>query len=365
MYQLDVRNAFLYGDLSETVFMEQPPGYVAQGEDATKVCHLKKAIYGLKQSPKAWFDKFSNVLGNIGFKQCKSDHSVFVRHRTSGIVILIVYVDDILISGGDVQGIDETKTYLQQHFVIKDMGRPKYFLGIEIAHSKSGVSLCQQKYAIDLLKETGLLGTKPADTPMDVNPSVWDDNGELLEDKAKYRRLVGKLIYLTVTLPDISFAVGLVSRFLDEPKKAHWDAAIRILRYIKKSPGKGLLFKKNDHLKIEGYSDADYAGSKTDMKSTSGYCTYLGGNLVTWRSKKQQTVARSFAEAEYRAMALTTTELIGVKNLLGELGFTYNEPLPMHCDNQAAIYIANNPVFHERTKHIEVDCHFIRECVLN
>ncbi|XP_042056533.1 uncharacterized protein LOC121801150 [Salvia splendens] len=365
VYQLDVKNAFLYGDLTPTVFMEQPPGYVAQGEDATKVCCLKKAIYGLKQSPKAWFDKFSSVLGTIGFKQCKSDHSVFVRHQASGIVILIVYVDDILISGSDVRGIEETKKYLQQHFVIKDLGRPKYFLGIEIAHENSGVSLSQQKYATDLLKETGLLGAKPVDTPMEVDPSVWDDSGEVLEDKAKYRRLVGKLIYLTVTRPDISFVVGLVSRFLDKPKQVHWDAAIRILQYVKKSPGNGLLFKKNVHLKIEGYSDADYAGSKPNRKSTSGYCTYLGGNPVTWRTKKQHIVARSSAEAEYRAMAHTATEMIGVKNLLGELGFTFNEPLPMHCDNHAAIYIANNPVFHERTKHIEVDCHFIRECVLN
>ncbi|XP_047945657.1 secreted RxLR effector protein 161-like [Salvia hispanica] len=168
---------------------------------------------------------------------------------------------------------------------------------------------------------------------MEVDPSVWDESGEFLEDKAKYRRLVGKLIYLTVTRPDISFAVGLVSRFLDKPKQVHWDAAIRILQYIKKSPGKGLLFKKNGHLNIEGYSDADYAGSKSDRKSTSGYCTYLGGNLITWRSKKQHTVARSSAEAEYRAMAHTVTEMIGVKNLLGELGFTFKEPLPMHCDN--------------------------------
>ncbi|KAG6387565.1 hypothetical protein SASPL_152757 [Salvia splendens] len=188
MYQLDVKNVF---------------------------------FYGLKQSPKAWFDKFSSVLGTIGFKQCKSDHLVFVRHQTSGIVILIVYVDDILISGSDVRGIEVIKKYLHQHFVIKDLGRPKYFLGIEIAHGNSGMSLSQQKYATDLLKETRLLGTKPVDTLMEVDPSVWDASGEFLEDKAKYRRLVGKLIYVTVIRPDISFVVGLVSRFLDKPKQVH------------------------------------------------------------------------------------------------------------------------------------------------
>ncbi|KAK4406558.1 Retrovirus-related Pol polyprotein from transposon RE2 [Sesamum angolense] len=281
------------------------------------------------------------------------------------MVVLAVYVDDILITGSDIDGIEEAKTGLQKHFVTKDLGRPRYFLGIEIAHSKHGVSLSQRKYACDLLQEAGLLGTKPVDTPMDSNPDFWNDDGNYLEDKTKYRRLVGKLIYLTVTRPDISFAVGLVSQFMDKPRSVHWEAALRILKYIKTSPGKGLLFKRHGHVKIEAYADADYAGSKDDRKSTSGYCTYVGGNLVTWRSKKQTTVARSSVEAEYRAMAHTTSEILWLKNLLKELGFMYDDPVPMHCDNQATIHIASNPVFHERTKHIEVDCHFVREAILS
>ncbi|KAK4386010.1 Retrovirus-related Pol polyprotein from transposon RE2 [Sesamum angolense] len=365
MYQMDIKNAFLYGDLNETVYMEQPPGYVAQGEKQRMVCKLKKAIYGLKQSPRAWFDKFSRIIGEFGFSRCQADHSVFVQTTTSGMVVLAVYVDDILITGSDLVGIEEAKTYLQKHFVTKDLGRPRYFLGIEIAHSKHGISLSQRKYACDLLHEAGLLGTKPVDTPMDSNPDFSNDDGNYLEDKTKYRRLVGKLIYLTVTRPDISFAVGLVSQFMNKPRLVHWEAALRILKYIKASPGKGLLFKRHGHVKIEAYSDADYAGAKDDRKSTSGYCTYVGGNLVTWRSKKQTTVARSSAEAEYRAMAHTTSEILWLKNLLKELGFMYDDPVPMHCDNQAAIHIASNPIFHERTKHIEVDCHFVREAVMS
>ncbi|KAK4391658.1 Retrovirus-related Pol polyprotein from transposon RE2 [Sesamum angolense] len=309
-YGMDIKNAFLYGDLNETVYMEQPPGYVAQGEKQRMVCKLKKAIYGLKQSPRAWFDKFSRIIGEFGFSRCQADHSVFVQTTTSGMVVLAVYVDDILITGSDLVGIEEAKTYLQKHFVTKDLGRPRYFLGIEIAHSKHGISVSQRKYACDLLHEAGLLGTKPVDTPMDSNPDFWNDDGNYLEDKTKYRRLVGKLIYLTVTKPDISFAVGLVSQFMDKPRLVHWEAALRILKYIKASPGKGLLFKRHGHVKIEAYSDADYAGAKDDRKSTSGYCTYVGGNLVTWRSKKQTTVARSSAEAEYRAMAHTTSEIL-------------------------------------------------------
>ncbi|KAL0423678.1 UNVERIFIED_CONTAM: Retrovirus-related Pol polyprotein from transposon RE1 [Sesamum radiatum] len=365
MYQMHIKNAFLYGDLNETVYMEQPPGYVAQGEKQRMVCKLKKAIYGLKQSPRAWFDKFSRIIGEFGFSRCQADYSVFVQTTKTGMVVLAVYVDDILITGSDIDGIEEAKTYLQKQFVTKDLGRPRYFLGIEIAHSKHGVSLSQRKYACDLLQEAGLLGTKPVDTPMDSNPDFWNDDGNYLEDKTKYRRLVGKLIYLTVTRPDISFAVGLVSQFMDKPRSVHWEAALRILKYIKTSPGRGLLFKRHGHVKIEAYSDADYAGSKDDRKSTSGYCTYVGGNLVTWRSKKQTTVARLSAEAEYRAMAHTTSEILWLKNLLKELGFMYDDPVPMHCDNQAAIHIASNPVFHERTKHIEVDCHFVREAIMS
>ncbi|KAK4385641.1 Retrovirus-related Pol polyprotein from transposon RE2 [Sesamum angolense] len=291
----------IIGEFNETVYMEQPPGYVAQGEKQRMVCKLKKLFM---------------VLNKV---------------LEYGMVVLAVYVDDILITGSDIDGIEKAKTYLQKPFVTKDLGRPRYFLGIEIAHSKHGVSLSHRKYTCDLLQEAGFLGTKPVDTPMDSNPDFWNDDGNYLEDKTKYRRLVGKLIYLTVTRPDISFAVGL----------------------------------RHGHVKIEAYSDADYAGSKDDRKSTSGYCTYVGGNLVTWRSKKQTTVARSSAETEYRAMAHFTSEILWLKNLLKELGFMYDDPVPMHCDNQAAIHIVNNPIFHERTKHIEVDCHFVREAIMS
>ncbi|KAK4410342.1 Retrovirus-related Pol polyprotein from transposon RE1 [Sesamum angolense] len=240
MYQMDIKNAFLYGDLNETVYMEQPPGYVAQGEKQRMVCKLKKAIYGLKQSPRAWFDKFSRIIGEFGFSRCQADHSVFVQTTTSGMVVLAVYVDDILITGSDLVGIEEAKTYLQKHFVTKDLGRPRYFLEIEIAHSKHGISLSQRKYACDLLHEAGLLGTKPVDTPMDSNPDFG------------------------------------MTTFMDKPRLVHWEAALRILKYIKASPRKGLLFKRHGHVKIEAYSDADYAGAKDDRKSTSGYCTYVG-----------------------------------------------------------------------------------------
>ncbi|RVW68854.1 Retrovirus-related Pol polyprotein from transposon TNT 1-94 [Vitis vinifera] len=310
LYQLDIKNAFLHGDLAEEVYMEQPPGLLLRGS----LC-----------------------------------------------IYLVVYVDDIVITGSDQDGIQKLKQHLFTHFQTKDLGKLKYFLGIEITQSSSGVVLSQRKYALDILEETGMLDCKPVDTPMDPNVKLVPGQGEPLGDPGRYRRLVGKLNYLTITRPDISFPVSVVSQFLQSPCDSHWDVVIRILRYIKSTPGQGVLYENRGHTQVVGYTDADWAGSPTDRRSTSGYCVFIGGNLISWKSKKQDVVARSSAEAEYRAMALATCELIWLRHLLQELRFGKDEQMKLICDNQAALHIASNPVFHERTKHIEVDCHFIRE----
>ncbi|KAJ9677635.1 hypothetical protein PVL29_022557 [Vitis rotundifolia] len=361
LYQLDIKNAFLHGDLAEEVYMEQPPGFVAQGESGL-VCRLRRSLYGLKQSPRAWFGRFSSVVQEFGMLRSTADHSVFYHHNSLGqCIYLVVYVDDIVITGSDQDGIQKLKQHLFTHFQTKDLGKLKYFLGIEIAQSSSGVVLSQRKYALDILEETGMLDCKPVDTPMDPNVKLVPGQGEPLGDPGRYRRLVGKLNYLTITRPDISFPVSVVSQFLQSPCDSHWDAVIRILRYIKSTPGQGVLYENRGHTQVVGYTDADWAGSPTDRRSTSGYCVFIGGNLISWKSKKQDVVARSSAEAEYRAMALATCELIWLRHLLRELRFGKDEQMKLICDNQAALHIASNPVFHERTKHIEVDCHFIRE----
>ncbi|RVW42968.1 Retrovirus-related Pol polyprotein from transposon RE2 [Vitis vinifera] len=361
LYQLDIKNAFLHGDLGEEIYMEQPPGFVAQGESCL-VCRLRRSLYGLKQSPRAWFSRFSSVVQEFGMLRSTADHSVFYHHNSLGqCIYLVVYVDDIVITGSDQDGIQKLKQHLFTHFQTKDLGKLKYFLGIEIAQSSSGVVLSQRKYALDILEETGMLDCKPVDTPMDPNVKLVPGQGEPLGDPGRYRRLVGKLNYLTITRPDISFPVSVVSQFLQSPCDSHWDAVIRILRYIKSTPGQGVLYENRGHTQVVGYTDADWAGSPTDRRSTSGYCVFIGGNLISWKSKKQDVVARSSAEAEYRAMALATCELIWLRHLLQELRFGNDEQMKLICDNQAALHIASNPVFHERTKHIEVDCHFIRE----
>nr|KYP52070.1 Copia protein [Cajanus cajan] len=292
----------------------------------------------------------------------------FYCHTSPGrCVYLIVYVDDIVITGNDVAIISQLKKHLFSHFQTKDLGHLKYFLGIEVSQSKEGIVISQRKYALDILEETNMTDYRPIDSPMDPNQKLMTDQGEPFTKLERYRRLVGKLIYLTITRPDLSFAIGIVSQFMQAPNIDHWNAVllIRILKYIKGAPGKGLLYGYNNHTQVVGYSDADWAGSPSDRRSTSGYCVFIGDNLISWKSKKQNVVARSSAEAEYRAMASATCELIWLKQLLKELRFGEVTQMTLICDNQAALHIASNPVFHERTKHIEIDCHFIREKILS
>ncbi|XP_070020020.1 secreted RxLR effector protein 161-like [Nicotiana sylvestris] len=210
-----------------------------------------------------------------------------------------------------------------------------------------------------------MTGCRPVNTLIDPNSKFLPGQGEPLSDLARYRRLVGKLNYLTVTIPDISFLVSVVSQFMASPCDSHWDAAVHILWYIKLAPSKGLLFEDRGHEQIVGYSNANYAGSPFDRRSMSGYCVLVGGNLVSWKSKKQNVVAWCSAEAEYRTMAMATCELIWIKQLLKELKFGEISQMRLGCDNQASHLIASNPVFHERTKHIEIDYHFVREKILS
>ena len=359
LHRLDVKNAFLHGDLKEEVYMEIPPGY-SNFEIAGKICKLKKSLYGLKQSPRAWFDRFRRSLCSMGYKQCNGDHTIFYRHSRRRVTILAVYVDDIIITGDDEVEIKRLKENMSKEFEVKDLGQLKYFLGIEIARSQKGIVLSQRKYVLDLLCETGMLGCRPASTPIDANHKLSAESGDPV-NKERYQRLVGWLIYLCHTRPDISYAVSVVSRYMHDPRSGHLDAVYRILRYLKNSPGKGLLFKSHGHLNVEGYCDADWASCLDDGRSTSGYCVFVGGNLVSWRSKKQSVVSRSTAEAEYRAMSLVLSEMLWLRNLLSELKVLRKCPLRIWCDNMSAINIANNPVQHDRTKHVEIDRFFIKE----
>ncbi|KAL0539594.1 hypothetical protein IC582_023810 [Cucumis melo] len=249
-------------------------------------------------------------------------------------------MDDIVLTEDDQTEISQLKQRMSDEFEIKDLRNLKYFLGM-VARSKEGIFVSQRKYTIDLLTETGMLGCRPADTPIEFNCKLGNSDDQVPVDKEQYQRLVGKLIYLSHTRPDISFAVSVVSQFMQAPYEKHMEAVNKILRYLKNTTGKGLIFRKTNRKTIEAYTDSDWAGSV--------------------RSKKQSVVARSSAEAECRAMSLGICEEIWLQKVLSDLHQECETPLKVFCDNKTAISIANNPVRHDRTKHVEIDRHFIKE----
>ncbi|KAM0028505.1 putative RNA-directed DNA polymerase [Helianthus debilis subsp. tardiflorus] len=364
LHQFDVKNAFLHGELKEEVYMEAPPGFT--GNFKTKeVCRLKKTLYGLKQSPRAWFGRFTLAMKGYAFRQSNSDHTLFLKRRGKLITCLIIYVDDMIISGNDEEETRKLKANLFTEFQMKDLGRLKYFLGIEVLRSKQGIFICQKKYVLDLLAEPGMIDCKLADSPMIANKKLCMEEKAELVDKERYQWLVGKLIYLSHTRPDIAYAVGVVSQFMHQPQTTHMDAVWRIIRYLKGTAGHGVLFQCNKNLIIQAYTDPDWAGDKGDRRSTSGYFTLVGGNLVTWRSKKQKVVALSSAEAEFPGIARGLAAVLWIRKLLNEIGFPQTEASMIMCDNKAAIQISENPVQHDRTKHVEVDMHFIKEKLEN
>jgi len=274
--------------------------------------------------------------------------------------MVLIYVNDLIITCNNSDSIALLKKNLQLQFPIKDHGHLKYFLGIEMTTSSKWLYLNQQKYIVNLLQDADLLHSKSAATPLDSKLKLESD-GEALDSPSHYQKLVRKLIYLTITRPDIAFAVSLVSQHMHAPTIQHLGIVKRILRYLKGSIGCGIVMNNNGHTNIMGYSDSDWAGNALDRRSTTDYCMFVGGNLVSWKSKKQNVVARSSTEAEYHAMTSTACELVWLKRLLTDLCCPCSILMTLYCDNQAAMHIASNPVFHERTKHIEVDCHYIQQ----
>ncbi|XP_019150318.1 PREDICTED: uncharacterized protein LOC109147132 [Ipomoea nil] len=279
----------------------------------------------------------------------------------NSFVALLVYVDDVILASSDRDQIQQIKDHLHSTFQIKDLGNLRFFLGLEVARTQKGIAVNQRKYALDLLKETGFLSSKPVRTPMIQTSKLSQDTGTPLEENSQYRRLIGKLLYMTITRPDICFAIQQLSQFLDKPTTDHLQAAHRILRYVKNSPSKGIFFPANSSLKLRGFADSDWAACIDTRRSVTGFCMFLGEALISWKSKKQGTISRSSSEAEYKAMALAACEIQWLIYLLETLEVKMEGLAVLYSDSKSAIAIAENPVFHERTKHIEIDCHLIRE----
>ncbi|KAK6118164.1 hypothetical protein DH2020_048065 [Rehmannia glutinosa] len=359
LHQLDVNNAFLHGDLYEEVYMKPPPGYNLPNDNM--VCKLTKSLYGLKQASRQWFHKLTSCLIDYGFCQSKSDSSFFIKSSSTSLTVLCVYVDDIILAGNNLKEIQHIKSHLDATFTIKDLGTLKYILGIEVARTTKGIALCQRKYALDILTETGYLGCKPSNTPMEAKIELSNTSGTPLPDPSIYRRLVGRLLYLTITRPELSYSIHALSQFMSNPRSTHLDAAHRVLRYIKSCPGKGLFYSSSSSLQLQVFTDADWARCQDTRRSVSGFAIYLGDSLISWRAKKQPTVSRSSTEAEYRAIALATCEVQWLAYLLQDLQAPITQPTNLYTDSKSAYLITQNSCHHEKTKHIQIDCHFVRE----
>lgn len=364
--QIDVNNAFLNGTLEEEVFMLQPPGFEAA--DKTLVCKLNKAIYGLKQAPRAWFDKLKGSLLHHGFLASKCDPSLFLLHTASLTIMVLVYVDDIIITGNSASFITALIKNLNTDFSLKQLGKLDYFLGIEVTHLPNGsLLLSQAKYLTDLLAKINMLNANGMPTPMVSTSKLSKIGSPAVSDPTQFRSVVGALQYATLTRPEISFSVNKVCQFLSNPLEEHWKAVKRILRYLSGTLHHGLLIQPaspHQPLSLLGFCDADWASDPDDRRSTSGACVFLGPNLISWWSKKQRLVARSSAEAEYRSMAQLAAEILWVQSLLQELKCRLLTPTIL-CDNLSTVTLAHNPVLHNRTKHMELDIFFVREKVLS
>ncbi|KAF5457813.1 hypothetical protein F2P56_021891 [Juglans regia] len=314
LIQLDVNNAFLLGDLLEEVYMTHP----------------------------------------------RVDYSLFTRSNGDSFIAHLVYVDDILIASNDSHAVDNLKLLLDTKFKLKDLGQLKY-IGLEVAWSPQSISLCQCKYALEILQDAGFLGANPISFLMEQNLKRSKDTGALLSDPTVFKKLIGRLLYLTIIRPDLTFSVHRLSQFMDKPHEPHLKVACRILQYVKSTSGHDLFFPTNSSLQIKAFIDSDWGSCPDTRRSVTGYCVFLGDSLVPWKSKKQQTVSRSSAEAEYRSMTTTTCEIVWLLTLLSDFQVSHSNNVHLFCDNTTALHIAVNPVFYGRTKHIELDFHFVRD----
>ncbi|KAK2420319.1 putative mitochondrial protein [Trifolium repens] len=364
--QIDVNNAFLNGILEEEVYMQQPQGF--EVSDKTLVCKLNKALYGLKQAPRAWFDRLKAALIGYGFKASKCDPSLFMMKTGSLHLIVLVYVDDIIITGSSLPHIQSLISKLNAEFALKHLGVLDYFLGIEVFHLADGsLLLSQAKYIRDLLSKAKMDNANGMPTPMASTLKLSKVGFVPVEDPTHFRSIVGALQYATLTRPEISFSVNKVCQFLSNPLEEHWKAVKRILRYLSGTLHHGLVIQAapiDKPLSLIGFCDADWASDHDDRRSTSGACIFVGPNLVSWWSKKQSLVARSSAEAEYRSLANLSSEMLWLQSLLTELGCRFYTPKIL-CDNLSTVSLAHNPSLHHRTKHMELDIFFVREKVLS
>ncbi|CAL5368182.1 unnamed protein product [Camellia sinensis] len=362
IHQMDVKSAFLNGYLEEEIFVEQPEGFAFQGQEE-KVYRRKKALYGLKQAPRSWYSRIDAHLVNLGFEKSLSESTLYIKKADDEILVVSLYVDDLLVTGSSKELIDKFKEEMKDVFEMTDLGRMTFFLGMQVHQKQNEIFLCQHKYAKEILKKFNMQECKPTATPMNQKEKFCKEDGAEKVDERLYRSLIGCLMYLTATRPDIMHAVSLLSRYMHCASEIHFQAAKRILRYVKGTIDSGIRFSQVKNFNLHGYSDSDWAGCVDDMRSTSGYCFSFGFGIFSWCSKKQEVIAQSTAEAEaeYVAATAAVNQALWIRKLMTDLHMEQQESTQIFVDNQAAISIASNPVFHGKTKHFKIKFYLLRE----
>eukprot|EP00257_Ricinus_communis_P027923 XP_025015337.1 uncharacterized protein LOC112536724 [Ricinus communis] len=365
VFHLDVKSAFLNGELKEELYIEQPEGFQMR-EREDEVYKLRKALYGLKQAPRAWYQKIDAHLMQQGFKRNDNEATLYLKQEDGELKIVVsLYVDDLLVTGSQEEAVSELKKQMESVFEMFDLGLMNYFLGMEIHQCSSGIFISQKKYALDVLKKFKLEACKEVVTQIAQNEKLSKNDGEKLENPTVYRSIVGSLLYLSTTRSDLMYPASLLSRFLSYPTSVHLGVAKKVLKFLKGTVKDGIWYHRLNQIELQGYADSDWAGSVDDMKSTSGYVFSLGSGAICWNSKKQEVVAQSTAEAEYVSIAAASNQAIWLRKLLSYLCVELDKPTTIYCDNKSAIAIAENPVQHGRTKHINVKFHSIREAEKN
>jgi hypothetical protein len=363
VFQLDVKSAFLHGELVEQVFVDQPPGYIKKGSKGL-VYKLKKALYGLKQAPRAWYNRIDNYFSKAGFHKCPYEHTLYIKTRGRGnLLIVCLYVDDLIFTGNDEDMFKVFKQSMMKEFEMTDLGKMKFFLGIEVTQSAGGIFICQRKFAREVLVRFGMDDCNSVQIPIIPGTKLTRDDGGAKIDSTYYKQMIGSLMYMTTTRPDLTYAVSLISRFMEAPTELHHQAVRKILRYLKGTLDYGLFYKTQKSVKCEliGFSDSDYAGDAEDRKSTSGYVFLLSGAAISWSSKKQLVVTLSTTEAEFIAAASCACQGIWLNRILEEVKHAQQGPIMLFYDNNSTIKLSKNPVLHGRSKHIDVRFHFLRD----
>ncbi|GJY63605.1 putative ribonuclease H-like domain-containing protein [Tanacetum coccineum] len=359
VYQMDVKSAFLYGTIDEEVYVSQPPGFV-DPDHPKKVYKVVKALYGLHQALRAWYATLSTFLEKHGYRMGTIDKTLFIKKDKNDIMLVQVYVDDIIFGSTRKSWCDEFEALMKGRFQMSSMGELIFFLGLQVKQKTDGIFISQDKYVADMLKKFDLTSVKTTITPMETKMALTKDEEADEVDVHLYRSMIGSLMYLTASRPDIMFAVCACSRFQVTPKTSHLNVVKRIFKYLKGKPNLGLWYPRESSFDLEAYSDSDYAGANLDRKSTTSGCQFLGSRLISWQCKKQTIVATSTTEAEYVAAASCCGQVLWIQNQMLDYGFNFMNT-KIHIDNESTICIVKNPVYHSKTKHIEIRHHFIRD----